>query len=524
MTHAVRFTGGSIFTGERFVEAILVEDGLVRAVGSEAAIRRDAPTGADTVELHGRLAIPGLVDAHLHVPDLTQAREGLDLSTARSTPEVLERVRRWAEAHPQGPIVGRGWSPDRTEDRRWLTARDLDGAVDARPVVVYHASGHAAVANTAAFAALGLGPRSPDPAGGRLDRAPDGTPSGPVFESALRLLTPVSWATPPDPEGFVRTLRAAARLGLTTVATLNLSPEGVAAFRALAARRALPIRVRAYVQLARFREFPDSLLGPVPGAESWAVVGGKGFTDGAFGPRTAWLRSAYEDDPTSDGLPVASEPELREAIAWGSDHGLAPALHAIGDRAVERAARLLEPYRVPGGRRPRIEHASLAPPELFPALERARPALVVQPGFVWSDHWLSERLGPARTRWAYPFRTLTDHGFLLAGSSDAPYDPLDPWRGLAAAVHRTDPDGRSANPASEEALTAEEALRLYGRNAGLVLGEEPLGTLEVGAPGDVVLLRAVSAAAAVEDGAGGVVGTWRGGARIADDDPPRQSA
>lgn len=515
MSDAYRFTGGRIFTGERYAEALLVEDGVVRAVGSAEAVRRSAPTATEHVELHGRLLMPGLIDAHLHIPEVTQAREGLEVSQARSIPELLDRLRQWAALHPRGPIVGRGWSPDRLPEGRWLTALDLDRAVADRPVVLHHVSGHVAVANHAGLTAAGIDAITPDPVGGRLGRETDRTPNGLVFESALRLLAPITAAAfPPEADSMARTLSAAAGLGLTTVATLNTSPEELTVLRDLATRAPLPIRVRVYVRLARWREFSAESLAPLPGNDRLVVIGGKGFVDGAFGPRTAWLSQPYADAPRESGMPIATESELAEAIAWASERRLAPALHAIGDRAVARATRLLTPYRTDEGSLPRIEHASLVPPELFPALDRGRPALIVQPGFLYSDDWLGGRLGTERARSAYAFRTLTDRGYVLAGSSDAPYDPLDPWRGLDAAVNRVDVNGRSANPTRAEALTPEQAVCLYGRNAGIVLGEAPLGTLEVGAPADLILVRAPTVAAAVEAGAPAVVETWVQGERL----------
>lgn len=520
MVRAVRFSGGRIFTGVRYVEALLVEEGRVVALGADSTVHRAAPTGAEHVELHGRLAIPGLIDAHLHLPDLTDAREGLDLSGARSIPDLVERLRGWAATHPEGPITGRGWSADRLAERREPTAVDLDQAVADRPVFLRHASGHAAAVNRAALASVGLDGPVADPPGGRLGRDPDGRPDGRVYETALVRFDPIARAgLAVSPEGLTRTLGACARLGLTGVATLNLAPEGASLLEELDRAGRIPISVWGYAMLARFREFPD----PVRWARSpngrFRMIGGKGFLDGAFGPRTAWLTEPYADAPGEVGISTVPDAELAERLDWLADHELAPALHAIGDRAVERAARELLRFRTEEGPRPRIEHASLVPPALMPALDRAGAALVVQPGFVWSDDWLPARLGPDRTRWAYPFRTLSDRGLLLVGSSDAPYDPVDPWRGLRAAVRRSDPEGRSANPTPEEALSPETAFQLYGRHAGLALGEAPRGTLEEGAPADLVLLRSRSLEDAIDVGAAGVMQTWADGRRVSPSDP-----
>ncbi|MCI4373548.1 MAG: amidohydrolase family protein, partial [Thermoplasmata archaeon] len=174
MTEARRFTGGRVFTGRRYADALLVDGGRVVRVGTEAEVARDSPPGCVVEHLGGRVVVPGLIDAHLHVAEIVRAEQGLPLAGLRSREELEERLRRWAEAHPTGPIIGRGWSVEGFADGEEPTRNDLEAAVADRPVVLYHASGHAAVVNGAALAAVGYTDRPEDPPGGRLGRAPDG--------------------------------------------------------------------------------------------------------------------------------------------------------------------------------------------------------------------------------------------------------------------------------------------------------------------------------------------------------------
>ncbi|MGP8158871.1 MAG: amidohydrolase [Thermoplasmata archaeon] len=507
MNEARLWTGGRVFTGRRYAEAVLVDQGTVVAVGADDAVRRSAPTGTEVVPLGGRLVLPGLIDAHLHLDDLARFREDLDLTEVRGLDDLVGKVREWAMAHPIGPIVGRGLDLDRSLGGHWPLHQDLDRAVDDRALVLYHASGHAAVANAFALSAAGVRSRSTAERRGRVGTAADGETNGILYEEALHWVAPLT-AAPSDPEGTVRALDFLASFGLTTVATMNVSPEGLTGLRSLAARDCLPIRVRSYLSLRSIGDFRRPDLASVGRPGRFAVVGAKGFTDGAFGPRTAWLSEPYADAPDGSGLSRESDETLSSALAAAHDLGLAPALHAIGDRAVIRAAHLLAPYVRRTGAPARIEHVGLTPPPVLTILGTVRPALVVQPGFVWSDSWLPARLGAERVRWAYAFRTLTDSGHLLAGSSDAPYDPPDPWRGLRAATERRDELGRSANPEPREALAFEEATRLYGVNAGAALGESSLGSLEMGSKADLILLEATSLGEAFRVGARAVRETW----------------
>jgi len=523
MSEARLWTRGRVFTGRRYVETVLVDRGEVVAVGTDAEVRRSAPSGTEVVPLAGRLVLPGLIDAHLHLSDLARFRRDLNLTEVRGLGDLVGRIQEWAAVHPTGPIVGRGLDVDRSLAGRWPLCDDLDRAVGDRSLVLYHTSGHAAMVNRFALSEAGVESRPAEELRGRVGRAPDGRPNGLLYEEALRWVAPLL-TVPVEAEELVRTLGFLASFGLTTVASMNVPPEELTVLRGLAAEDRLPIRVRAYLRLLRIEEVGSPDLAPVGRPGRFAVVGAKGFTDGAFGPRTAWLSEPYSDAPAGNGLAVESDETLASALATANELGLAPALHAIGDRAVVRAAHLLAPYARRDGASARIEHAGLTPPSALSALEAVRPALVVQPGFVWSDFWLPERLGAERVRWAYAFRTLADLGHHLVGSSDAPYDPPDPWRGLRAATERRDGLGRSANPDPREALALEEAARLYGTRAGEALGERSLGSLEVGSRADLAVVDARSLGEAVRLGAKAVRETWVDGVCVFDAGGPGRGA
>ena len=513
MTDTRRWTGGTIFTGLRRVEALLVDDGRVVHAGTDTEVRRESPTGTEHEHLEGRLLLPGFVDAHLHLGELARYRTGLSLHDVNSAESLRTRVAEWAILHPTGPVVGRGWDPEGFRDPASVDLRTLDRAVEDRPVVLYHVSGHAALVNSEAMRkAADQGGPPPAAAVGRFS---DGAPNGVLYEEALRWLGPVVAPTfDTAPSVLVETAEWVASFGLTTVVTMNAHPKEVSALAEAARNGRLPVRVRAYVSIER-PGAEDLLRPPFPALDRFRVVGAKAFADGAFGPRTAWLSAPYSDAPEGSGRAVGEDEWLADRLATAAEVGLAPAVHAIGDRGLVRALGLLAPWSGDPSRPPaRVEHAALTPPDLLPLLEAVHPALVVQPGFVWSDHWLGRRLGEERARWAYAFRTLLDRGFLLAGSSDAPFDPLDPWRGLRAAVERVDPDGRSANRSPHEALTPEEALRLYTVSAGLAVGEPDLGRLEHGARADLLVVRASNLSGALAASGPPSLETWVGGRRI----------
>ena len=504
MAPATLWTNGRIFTGRRYVEAVAAEDGRIVAAGSEHRARSSAGTGADRVDLRGRIAVPGLADAHLHLTELARQTAGVDLRGAASIVEVGRRVRRWAARHPKGPVYGAGWDQDRWRERRYPTSRDIERWVGDRPGVLVRVCHHAAVASASVLDEVGVNAATPDPEGGRIGRGPGGEPNGLLFDNALRPLGP--WGDrmfARHPLGLPELLQRAASFGLTTLGPVSSSPEELEALAALARRRAPAVRVAAFLRAQdheRFRTLRRRTETP-----STRLVGVKVVSDGAFGPRTAWLDRPYRDDRNERGFPLQSPGEL-EAIARAADAaGAVLAVHAIGDRAIASALDVFESVRPT--ERPRIEHVSLTPPKLLDHLDRVRPHLVVQPRFVASDAWIVDRLGPRRARWTYAFASLLARGHALAGSSDAPVESLDPWTGIAAAL--------AARPTkAPETVDAAAAIRMYGENAGPVLRVPGLGTLETGGVADVVECDGTDLTGLATAGSSRVLRVWREGERV----------
>jgi predicted amidohydrolase YtcJ len=505
------WVNGRVFTGEAFVEGILVEDGEVKVAGTDDAVRRAKGTGSEVVDLRGRLVLPGLIDLHMHLTDTLLWREGVDLRGVRSREEVVERVRQRLTPGSRTPLVGVGWDSSLWTDARELTRDDLDRITSEQPVVLFQVSMHSAALNSRALVEYGVDDATGDPPGGRLGRNAAGKLNGLLYDSALaRLSTSAAsreWVRA-NLSGYRRVLEEAGSLGLTTVCPVLAAPEEIEAVADLA-RAELPVRVRFYLNLRSLERYRAL---PVPAASSiWHVTGVKAITDGAFGTRTAWLHTPYTDTPDTSGYPIWGDEELELALREATGLGLPTALHAIGDRAIERAVGLLAKTKTSGT--PRIEHASLTPPSLWPALEALRPNLVVQPRFVETDRWAITRLGPERARWTYAFRTLIDRGCTLGGSSDSPVEPLDPWTGLRAAVFRA-PRSEFGQLTSSERLAPIEAFQLYTRNAGPILGEAGLGCLARDSPADFVITFANSLDGALAPGRPPVVETWVGGRRV----------
>ncbi|WP_256204932.1 amidohydrolase family protein [Aeropyrum camini] len=202
----------------------------------------------------------------------------------------------------------------------------------------------------------------------------------------------------------------------------------------------------------------------------WGVVGVKLFADGSLGGRTAYLRNPYISGERDGwrGLKLLSSGDIEEAAVSNSSLGLATAVHAIGDAALDE---VLEGFSraVSRGVEPgmlRVEHASLAWPSQIERLASLRVWTVVQPMFRVSDWWLESRVGADMLHAAYPFASMLKAGVKLAISTDAPVETYDPAETFKAAIGLCS----SRLCRESESLTPRETLKLYTLNSVLASG------------------------------------------------------
>lgn len=454
-----------------------IEEGRVAYIGDYPEARVGPATRV--IDLEGRVVLPGLVDAHLHLASLGMSLETLDLRGVGSIEELKEKIRRAASTRGGGEwILGRGWDQENFKERRMPTRWDLDEAAPHHPVLIVRVCGHLAVANTRALQMAGVTDETPDPPGGVIERR-NGSITGVLKEAAVGL---VAGAVPSSPGArarqIQRAMRALASVGVTTVCAMSIDETELEALGLI--ERPL-IRVRAYVT-------PDLMAAkPRFSSELLEVRGVKIFLDGSFGARTAALREPYSDDPGNRGMLQYSDEELLRLLNQAAEAGVEVAAHAIGDAALEQLVETLR--RLDEGPRVRVEHCSLAPPELVAELASLDVGVSIQPRFVISDWWIVDRLGE-RSRWVYPFKTMLNAGLTVASSSDAPVEPFSPWEGLYAAVTRGRWEGvRLASLTPGEALTNSEALLTYTHMAATLLGED-VGVLRPGGPADFIVVDA----------------------------------
>ena len=508
---------------DRFAALLIDDGGRVKALYDRDDER---PRDIDyLLDGEGRVMLPGMIDAHLHVMGLGLAQLTLDLSDTNSLDEALAKIRRFAEDNPGRPwILGRGWNQEKWGLGRFPTAAELDTAVSDRPVWLQRVDGHAAWGNTRALEAAQITAATQDPEGGRVERLPGSrTPSGVFVDAAEALVQRVVPAPRPAERdlAFQRAQEVLHSMGVTAAADMGTTIEDWQTFRRAGDNGRLSLRIMSYASSADTMELIAGAR-PTPWLydDKLKLNGVKLYLDGALGSRGAWLKRPYADDPGNTGLPLMSSAQLRNILVRASNGEFQVAIHAIGTAANADALSAVHEIAdsFPGDRRWRIEHAQIVDPADIPLFGEHGIIASMQPVHQTSDRTMAEaRLGPDRLGGAYAWRSIAATGAPLAFGSDAPVESPDPFSGLAAAFTRTDAAGQPFGGwRAEESVSREDALAAFTRDAAFAgFAEGRFGQLVVGERADFVLVDRDPLLATPEQlRATRVLQTWIGGRQV----------
>src|SRR5207247_10987967 len=122
--------GATVFTGSprrRWAKALAIGDGQILAVGTEGQVSRAADRGTRRLDLHGRIVVPGFIDAHTHMADSAGELGWTRLDGTRSMTEAIARLRKAAARTVRGEwVIGVDWDEEKWTERRYPTREDLD--------------------------------------------------------------------------------------------------------------------------------------------------------------------------------------------------------------------------------------------------------------------------------------------------------------------------------------------------------------------------------------------------------------
>lgn len=510
----ILFNGKLRVSDGSFREAVLIEDRLIKKVGSDEEILKEKDVNTEVIDLRGRLALPGFNDSHMHFLNVGYNFSQADLSGTRSIEEAIEVCRKYIEKNnieKGGWVQCYGWNDDNWKEKRHLLRQDLDRVSTEHPIIALRVCTHIVSANSKALELLGIRKGASQPETGGFFTDENGEPTGVLYEMAGQINNSMPEPSVEEIKEMLVTMgRAAAAKGLTSVQTDDLeSVPGnnfkniIKAYTELAESDELPVRVYEQCRLTdmkAYEKFKDAgFKTGYCGAHSgdlFRLGPLKAFCDGSLGARTAWLAEDYSDDAGNRGVRIYEDSaELDELVQAAHDDGMSVAVHCIGDAAAEQAVSAIEKAmsKNPGVKnRHGIVHAQILNEDLIERIKAADIIAYIQPVFLEYDLKIAEsRVGSERLENSYNYRKLYDKGIYIPFGTDSPVEDFAPVRNLYCAVTGKDFGGEPEDGwHKEKLLTLDEAVECYTKHSAYASFEEDKkGIIAPGFFADITVLE-----------------------------------
>ena len=498
-----------------YAQAVLAEDGIIRAVGRDAEVLAAADADGlpyEKVDCGGRTMLPGLNDSHMHLLMFGRSLYKVKTDDVKSIDELVQRCRTFIKEHPDRVKHGMhsvGWNQDNfTEgEKRMPTRHDLDRISTEIPVVMERICGHMVSANTKAIEMLGFDREIPEIPGGEVRLEEDGFPSGIFTENACHVVN----ALIPNPtigerqEAILAGMEYAVAHGLTSVQCNDVGyPEckGEGAFETysqLYERGEALLRFRHQTLFDSPEEFEEYLTHGEGsrggyGKGSWLTLGPlKLYMDGSLGARTAMMKNGYVGDPDNHGVSCITPEEMDRYCAIAKKYGVQVVTHAIGDLAIEETIDAYEKAFIDGENKLRhsVIHCQITDQKLIDRIVEKGILVQAQPIFMGSDMGvMQEIMEEPLISTSLNFGTMLRRGVHLSYGTDCPVEDCNPFLNLHQAINRRHQNGQPEGGFyPKECVDVETAIDAYTlESAYCEFQENVKGRIKPGYYADLIVL------------------------------------
>ena len=485
-------TNGKIITVDdefSIRDTVVVDDGrILETGGAELTLKYQSE---ETVDLQGKVLMPGFNDSHTHIRGRPQRY--IELGDVSSISEIQDLIRTKITEIGEGEwVTGYGWSEDELEEGRRPLRADLDAAAPNNPVILTRAGGHSAVVNSSALNRADVSLATPQPEGGVIERGQDGQLNGVIRERQELVGRLVPDSTYEELIASLETnLNDLLRLGITSITDASKPPGQFAMWEELYGTAKLPLP-RSQVQFQWFDvDGIDDVKARVGKGTDFLKIGPiKVFADGGFTGPAAYTLEPYRNQGEYRGYLNMPPRELAAHLNEIHDAGWQIGIHAIGDAAIVMVVNILADALERNPRedhRHYLNHFSMRPPELtMDLMAEHQIHITQQPNFTYTlEGRYVDNLDGWRLQHNNPLRSPMDHGIKVAISSDIL--PIGPMVGIYAAVTRKGMTGTVYG--ADEAITREEAIRAYTATGAYLNFEEDIkGSIEPGKFADMIVL------------------------------------
>lgn len=486
-----------------FVEAIIVEEGKVSAVGSTEDLMRQCGASTERIDLCGRTVIPGLNDSHLHI-----LRGGLHYNMELrwdGVPSLADALRMLKEQAARTPapqwvrVVG-GWTEFQFAERRMPTLQEINAASPDTPVFLLHLYDRALL-NGAALRAVGYTKDSPNPSGGEIQRDVNGNPTGMLIARPNAGILYATLAKGPlldfedqliSTRHFMRELN---RLGITSAIDagggFQRYPDDYRVAEELHRRDQLSVRVAYNL----FTQSPGHELEDFVGwTKSTRIFQGDAtFRLNGAGEMLVYSAADFEDflEPRPE-LAASLEEQLEPVVRVLAANRWPFRLHATYNESIDRFLNVFEKVNrdIPfNGIHWFFDHAETVDDRNIARTVAMGGGFAIQHRMAFQGEYFVDRYGAEAAKRTPPVRRMLELGAVVGAGTDATrvasYNPFVSlyWLASGKTVGGLELYGEGNR------LSREEALRLYTQGSSWFSTENgSKGALSIGQYADFAAL------------------------------------
>lgn len=486
------FYNGSILTLEDnlYEEAILIEDGIIKKVGSKEKILNLKDDNTELIDLNGHTLMPGFIDSHSHIGQFASILCFASISGVKNYDELISKLVDYKKNVGENDwIIGYSYEHNFMEEKMHPTKDILDRASLTNPILVVHQSGHMGVVNSKALELLNITSESIDPVGGKIGRI-DGTnePNGYLEETAFmgnlkmdQLLSPeiVFKSFEKAQNIYLENGITTAQDGLTTEQSFNL-------LKALSNMDRLKLDVISYVDIKNSKEVLIQNKEYLEYHNHYKIGGYKIILDGSPQAKTAWLSKPYEGEETYQGYPVYSDEDAKKYIKMALDENMQILAHTNGDAASEQLIRTFEKLEYENNCRPVMIHAQTVRLDQLPRMNKLNMIASFYVAHVYHFGDIHIKNLGERAKHISPIRSAIQNNVIYTMHQDTPVIMPNMLETIWCSVKRITKKGILLD---DEKISILEALKGVTINAAYQYFEEDKkGTLKEGKLADMIIL------------------------------------
>ena len=323
------YYNGDFITLENYeIEAMLVEDGIIKKVGDLEKVLSLKDDETKLIDLDGNTMMPAFIDAHSHFSGVANNFLKVNLEDCKNFKEMKEKLKKFKEEKNIKDnvwILADGYDNNYLEEKIHPRKEIIDEVLPNNPVVVQHKSGHMGVFNTKALQEFNIE---------ELEKN-----TGYMEENSfLHYLNKIPL---PDIKDLLNSYEKAQQEylsnGIATVQDGMSYNSIIPIYQALLEKNKLKIDLVSYIPIKDNQTFFTNFNKHIKKYKNNFKIGGyKIFLDGSPQARTAWMRKPYIDSPNYFGISTMTNIEVEKAVEIGINTNMQLLAHCNGDKAAEQ--------------------------------------------------------------------------------------------------------------------------------------------------------------------------------------------